>query len=126
MEREITSPTTSSGVIHRWAHPGNALALDIWIIDLETTFDVSGGTALSGSHKWVGTFEKIDASNTSTTVVTVTIDSGSSSVWRKDKQTIGAAFDDATYYTFRTNWTKTGTPGQLYALANVAYRLIAT
>jgi hypothetical protein len=97
---------------------------DIWMEDLITTFLISGGTALSGSHSWVGTFNKRPAANTDTLVETVTINSGSLSVWRTDVQPIDALLGAFLIYGF--NWTKTGTPGNLFAMAEMTYRVVET
>lgn len=100
---------------------------DIWLVELVTRFDVVGGTALSGSHKWVGTWNKIPTDNSDVAVKTVTIDSGSSSVWRIDQQSIGALMNNGTeHFAFRTGWVKTGTPGTLFAFSYYTYRIVAT
>lgn len=103
------------------------LGLQLYLQDSITQFFVaSGGTALSGSHKWVGTINKTDSSNASTTIVTVTVDSGSSAAWRQDKTSINAAIDPATYMRLASSWTKTGTPGSLTVLHSFTYRIIGT
>lgn len=100
---------------------------DIYLVDLVTQFLVNGGTALSASHKWVGAFNKQPTGNTDTLVSTVTIDSGASSVWRVDTQTIDALLNNGTtHYDFTDAWTKTGTPGTLFVRRYVTYRIVAT
>jgi hypothetical protein len=110
----------------RHSNPGSELGLDPWVNGLEATFLVNGGTALGASHKWVGVVSAVDASNALTTVGTFTINSGSSSVWRKLNIGVDAAYALATYYSFVIAWTKTGTPGNLYVLVDMKYRLIGT
>lgn len=100
---------------------------DIWLVDHRVTFDVeSGGTALSGSHKWVGTMVGVDSANAVTgTLATLTIDSGSSGVYRVATTAIGALQPAGTVY-FAVTWTKTGTPGNLEAGQQFSYRIVAT
>lgn len=99
---------------------------DIWVEEVVTQFFVaSGASALSGSHKWVGTHNKVVAANTNTTYGTSNIDSGSSGVWRTDVVAVGALLNNGTtHYALRTTWTKTGTPGALTAAGFVTYRLV--
>jgi len=98
---------------------------DIWLEQIDTTFLVAGGTALSGSHSWIGTFNKRPTGNTDTLIKTVTINSGASSVWRLDTQTINALMNSGTtHFVFVYAWTKTGTPGNLYVSADLTYRMV--
>lgn len=100
---------------------------DIWLDKLYTQFFVNAGTALSGSHSWVGAFNKRPTGNTDTLVATVTINSGSSSVWRTDTTTIGALQNNGTtHYVSSQAWTKTGTPGNLSYYSYLTYRIVAT
>lgn len=101
---------------------------DIWIDRIEYRFFVNpGGSALSASHKWVGTFQKHPSANTSTTIGTsISIDSGSSNVWREDfdSGSVSALLNNGTtHYEWSVTWTMTGTPGTLVAYARVRYRL---
>jgi hypothetical protein len=87
---------------------------DIWMEKVYTTFLVqSGGSALSGSHKWVGS-----------ALCDININSGSSNVWREDVQTINALLGSER--DIHILWTKTGTPGNLYPLSVMTYRLVTT
>lgn len=95
---------------------------DLWLIELQLGFNVSGGTALSGSHKWVSELFK-QTSGGSTSVATINIDSGSSGVWRVAVASIGALLG-ITNLIFRTDHTKTGTPGDLYVVPRIVYRLV--
>ncbi len=95
---------------------------DAWVEEVDTAFFVAGGTALSGSHKWVITTARQPGGSS---LVTVTIDSGSVSVWRADKQAVNALWT-ATNFVLETSSTKTGTPGNLTFGMMVSYRLVAT
>lgn len=97
---------------------------DIYLLNDTVNFYVNGGTALSGSHSWVGTFAKADSAGTETTISTHTINSGASSAFRVDTQTINALLG-TTSFIFTTNWTKTGTPGNLIHWHQFTYRLVA-
>jgi hypothetical protein len=102
---------------------------DIWLIGVDFRFQVaSGGTALSGSHKWVATFKKgVDGSATETTIATVNVDSGSSGVWRAIDTAIGALMNSGTTHrVFTGTLTRTGTPGDLYYGWLVKYNHVAT
>ena len=95
---------------------------NVWLIDVMSSFRLAGGTALGASHKWVGTLLKQEAG---TTVATINIDSGASSVYRQLQTAIGALLG-TTDKGFELTWTKTGTPGNLRYVGVVRYRLVAT
>lgn len=90
---------------------------DLWVEDFIANFYVVGGTALSASHKWVGT--------TFPDVGTITIDSGATDTWRQSVTAADVAFGVSNIETDIT-WTKTGTPGSLYAYTTLTYRVEAT
>lgn len=96
---------------------------DLWLVEVQVAFFVLGGTALSASHKWVSVFQKLVAAGTATTIATVNIDSGASSVWRTNVTAIGALLS-TTHFTFSVDHTKTGTPGNLYTVPRIVYRLV--
>ena len=122
--RSAISATAST--VLRMLAPYNMGASDIWLVAYRVVFQVNGGTALSGSHKWVGTFQGFDAATSVTgTAATVNIDSGSSSVFRELNTTIGAARVAGTLW-YAMTWTKTGTPGSLQTGEQLIYRIIAT
>lgn len=114
-------PMTSSGTFHRAPFPRAGQA-SIWVETLITTFFVSGGTALSGSHKWVGT---AGDNVTAGSLGTININSGASNAWRLDSQTVNAVFA-STLFEILVGMVKTGTPGDLYVHPSFLYRLIAT
>jgi hypothetical protein len=87
-----------------------------------TTFYVSGGTALSASHKWVGA---ISDEAVSSLAYTVNIDSGASDTWRRDSGT-GLTTVVTSKFDFEANWTKTGTPGSLYMTVQIIGRIVMT
>lgn len=100
---------------------------DIWLVGATMTFLVSGGTALSGSHKWVTLLTKSPTDNSDVTILTFTVDSGSSGVWRQDAQAIGALLNNGTvHYSYKLKSTKTGTPGTYFAYVDITYRVVAT
>ena len=127
---------SSQGVGHLTALPLSATAADhvrhpvpyglgsgnVWLEVYNTQFFVSGGTALSASHKWVGDLHKVDSGASPTTVATVTIDSGASSAWREFTVTVAATLARASFFTLALTWTKTGTPGNLYYYDQLLYR----
>jgi hypothetical protein len=98
----------------------------IWLVDYKVAFIVNGGTALSGSHKWVATVGGADSTGASTgTQITVNIDSGASSTYREITTTVGAVLASTAVLMVYT-WTKTGTPGTLQTSEQLSYRIIAT
>lgn len=118
---DVVTPFSASGGGQRAARPAHG-GTDIWLVGYDAYFFVNGGTALSGSHKWVGVLTSQPAN---TTLVNVNIDSGASSTWRSATGSIGALLG-STNFTFSTGWTKTGTPGTLYAGMNVSFRYVTT
>jgi hypothetical protein len=121
----INQASTGEGGRHQ--APGAEGASDIYLVRHRVVFQVQGGgTALSASHKWVGTLVGYDTSVGATgTVATTTIDSGSSSVFRESTVSIGAVRAANTLF-YILSWTKTGTPGDLVADSVLSYRIIAT
>lgn len=120
-------PLSATGVLHRMIMPAALGGSDVYLAACLTSFYVAGGTALSASHKWVGTLSKANTAGASS-LGTITIDSGASDQWRPAATiTINAAADIASnYVALEINWVKTGTPGNLYANCSLAYRTIAT
>lgn len=123
--RSTISATTSS--VNRVGAPSVLGASNIWLVDWKVTFNVNGGgTALSGSHKWVGALSGFDLNAASTgSVGTITIDSGSSAVFRASTATIAAVQAAGTLF-YAPTWTKTGTPGNLQTGETISYRIIGT
>lgn len=118
----VTVPAGSVGPV-----PYYLMGSDIWIEHLYTSFLINGGTALSGAHSWIGVLSKQPTGNTNTSVATVTINEGGSSIWRIDIQNIHALLDAGThYFDFTQVWTKTGTPGPLYVAWYITYRIVMT
>jgi hypothetical protein len=124
LRTQISATTSGTGRAHVPAILG---ASDIWLVGHKSAvFINSGGTALSASHKWVGTLVGLDAAGSSTgTVSTISYDSGSSNVFREQYNAI-AAVKAAGTIAYQMDWTKTGTPGN-FAQGDVLYtRIIAT
>lgn len=97
---------------------------NIWVETAEYAFYVAGGTALSGSHKWVVDISSIDTSGTTTVIDTLNVNSGGSDDWRETEQVVDALMG-ANEFMLRTPATKTGTPGDLYCYAALTYRIVA-
>lgn len=127
---EYTAPITAralNGGVSATSTMGNMPVrqdYDMYITRFESPMFVSGGTALSASHKWVITVNKIDASNTKTTISTITLDSGTLSTHIPKSDTPNVVVAHATYFQFEIVATKTGTPGSLFASWEMAYRLV--
>jgi hypothetical protein len=99
---------------------------DHYLVDFTTNFYVGTGTALSGSHKWVGVLQGINSAAASSGTVTIaTIDSGASTTYRTVSTAINAVKGAGTVY-WRMDWTKTGTPGNLRVMEVLTYRIVAT
>lgn len=118
-----TGITATQSPTLRGAIPMNGGGSDVWLVDRRLEYMVTGGTALSGSHKWDTTFEMRDSADAATTVNTVTINSGSLGVWRVSTTSINAI---AAGFMLTTSWTKTGTPGTVSMAEVYSYRLVAT
>lgn len=132
-ERDVTANVGGIGAttvaVHRCSNPSLFGGSDIWLEQVEFDFDVNGGTALSASHKWAVAFAKgITTPGSTTTIVTLTIDSGASSVWRKSTVAIDALMNNGTtHFLLQTDYTKTGTPGNLIMQEPLlTYRIVAT
>ena len=103
---------------------------DIWIEDYNVAYWIeTGGTALGAAHNWSGQLFAIRRTGNFTGDTkggASLINSGASlQVLRKDVA-VGALMDGGTAHDmFQTNWTKTGTPGNLIALEAVTYRHVA-
>jgi len=100
---------------------------DIYLLTYRATVFVNGGgSALSGSNKWVGDTHKYNSSATPTTIATTTINSGASSTVRTFDTTINALLTSSTFNLIESSWTKTGTPGGLFVWESITYRVVAT
>jgi len=82
-----------------------------WLEAAHTEFYVVGGTALSASHSWVGSV-----------AFALSIDSGASDVWRQSEVGLNVLWTPTT--TYQQDWTKTGTPGNLYIYQTILYRIV--
>ncbi len=129
-QRATGLPMSATVAANGLAHvPDLAGGSDIWIIRARMTFQVaSGGTALGASHKWVATITKgVDGATTEDSLTTFNVDSGSSAAWRTIDNTIGALMNNGTTHrVFIMAFTKTGTPGNLYAEGSVTWNHVAT
>ena len=116
---------TTARVLRTGAPPLQGTS-DIYIQGWRINYFVSGGTALSASHKWVVTLNKLDSALSATAVSTITIDGGTSSIFREDTTAPNVLLTRATYLVLEVDCTKTGTPGNLIFDSKLAYRLVAT
>jgi hypothetical protein len=118
----VTKPISATGFPDQVATP-LAGSTAMWLENVWLSFIVVGGTALSASHKWVVTFNSQPAA---TLLATVTIDSGSLSVWRNSGPVAYGASVPTTEFLISVTATKTGTPGTLNTSPRMSYRLIGT
>lgn len=96
---------------------------DIWLVSTQAWFFVgTGSSALSASHKWVGTITDAPGG---TTHATLTIDSGADGAHRQTADTAIGALLGADFE-LECTWTKTGTPGALYADVSLLFNHVAT
>jgi hypothetical protein len=99
-----------------------ATGSSLWLVDVRTAFYVAGGTALSGSHKWVTTAISMP---TSTALGTwATVDSGASDVWRSAAVVALGVLIPTTEVAIQLTHTKTGTPGTYRPFVRLNYRLV--
>lgn len=118
---------TNTGLARSIAPLLSGGASDIYLLTHYVSFFVSGGTALGASHKWIGLLKKEHGASVQTTVDTVNIDSGASDTWRTYGGSVNALMNNGTTEAeLSLGWTKTGTPGNLYVVAAISYRLVAT
>jgi hypothetical protein len=115
-------PISATGTAHRVALPLLS-TYTIRVIDYWAGFFVSGGTALSGSHKWVC---DLKIAVTGTALGTININSGASSVWRQGTALAINTNVAITEFELEVLSTKTGTPGNLYLAPMFSYRLVIT
>lgn len=118
------SATTSQ--TFRWPMPTPTGCTDIYIEELHVAFQVVGGTALSGSHKWDMVLDKFGNGVNANIGTPVTINSGTLTVWRSAIGSVAALVTTGTYYMITLGFTKTGTPGNLHAYPQLTYRYVAT
>jgi hypothetical protein len=126
-DNSMTNLTASTTDVSRMAPLPLLGGTDAWLVAADIGYQVTAGTALSGSHKWVVDWKTAttDAFST-TTLYTKTIDSGAEGTWRRDAPAaIGALLSNPNTF-FLHAATKTGTPGNLYFYAAYTYRVVAT
>jgi hypothetical protein len=122
--QDAFTPISATQSVQTWRAPSPVWAgSDIWMVSSQTWFYVNGGTALSGSHKWVGV---VASTPGNTTIDTVNINSGASDTYRQSTATSVAALLGTSNFLVGVLWTKTGTPGTLYTQTTISYRYVAT
>jgi len=116
-----TLPLSATGTSWR-ASVTRAAVDDLWLVSFSSGFTVAGGgSALSASHKWVLDFYELPAGNI---LATYSIDSGTSSTWRHSGHVAIGALLGTTEFAYQVAATKTGTPGDLYAMPQIEYRIV--
>jgi len=118
----VALPIGATTSVNRVAMP-LAGSMAIWVETFWMTFLVAGGTALGASHKWVCTL--IPQPATSAAIGTITINSGASDAYRQASDAINAVVTTSDFQ-LQVIATKTGTPGTLYSMPRISYRLIGT
>lgn len=113
-------PLAATATAHRTMFPFGG-TYDLWITAVQAAVYIVGGTALSASHKWVCTFVKEPAS---ATIATITIDSGALNTWRNAGPVAVNALLGITNFALEVTSTKTGTPGTLYFVPSLMFRLV--
>lgn len=121
-----TQPISASATnILRHHSPDLRGCSDAYLLTHRVVFYVTGGTALSGSHKWVGTMRSWSSALAETSLATTNIDSGASDAYRESETTINALMNNGTAkFHFVETWTKTGTPGTLRVTSALTFRLV--
>ena len=119
-------PITSALEPHSGTVSTRRLALPsgtaLWVESVYIAFYVTGGTALSASHKWVVTYSSQPGA---ATFGTITIDSGASDAYRYLSTTVNAALPSTDYWC-DASYAMTGTPGTLHCEPRMIYRRIGT
>jgi hypothetical protein len=115
----IAQPLTANSFMD-WGAPW-ATVYDLWLVEAQLVFFVSGGTALSGSHKWAFAYADNPAG---TTHATITVNSGASDAWRTATAVAIGALLGTTDVSVTVIATKTGTPGDIFALPRLTYRIV--
>lgn len=114
-------PVSATASNHQVMAP-HAGAYDLWLETFFVAFYVTGGTALSASHKWVVELRKTKDAGT-TIAATVTVSSGAIDSYRISTAAIDALLDP-THFVLYIQSTKTGTPGSLSIWPSFTYRLV--
>jgi hypothetical protein len=97
---------------------------DVWVDEAVFSYYISGGTALSGSHKWQVDLLAVAIGGANATVATKTIQSGSLNTWRRDAAQAVNALLGAQRVMMYITATKTGTPGNLYCMVTLRCRVV--
>ena len=92
---------------------------DLWLVDYQPVFFVTGGAPLDALNKWVGIFYKA-----ATPLATVNIDSGALNTWRAPGPIAIGALLGIANLEFETNYTLTGGAGTLRSLPRLTYRYV--
>ena len=122
----LTTPQTATGTQRVGIQDPNGQ--DKWAVRATCGFWIqSGGSALSGSHKWELAVTKEmagDAPGSGTSLATFSIASGNSNEQRSMTPVAIGALLGATVNGIQFQWTKTGTPGNLFVALGIEWRLV--
>jgi hypothetical protein len=114
------SPLSNGQTAGRWA-PWHT-NFSIWLDTLYSTTYVV--TTNNGSNYHTVNLLKYTAANVSTTIVSFTTAADTVANWTTRATAIGAVFDPTAHKEMQIANATTGTPGNLYVAAHIAYRLI--
>lgn len=123
---DTSYPATTNNLA--WAPVQLQGGADAWLLTATfVAWVVAGSSALSASHSWTMTIDKArDSTTTLTTIATCVLNSGSNGA-RAVTANIGALLNNGTIHrSFRSNLTKVGTPGAVYAAGAIEYKVVAT
>lgn len=127
----ITIPTALSATTsayQRTLSPELSGGSDLWLENYVINFFISGGTALSASHRWALTLSAITAGvGTADTLGSYSINSGAINSFRRQVVALNMLMDNGTIHVwFQTTADKLGTPGSFQSFDEVTYRIVAT
>ena len=124
---DLGNLAATSTDISRASPPSNFVTTNVWVTRFGAGYQVaSGGSALSGSQSWTVNAQRFGSTATST-ISAITINSGSSGVWRRDADvTVNAVLDLSVTSGINLSANKLNNPGNLYFYPYLVYRYIAT
>lgn len=106
---------------------GNATTLgslgDIFVEDFIFMAFASSG-AFDGTNNWTVVLDKLNASNTATTISTLTLNSQTSNNWKEWLGTVDAVVAGSAHLAFRIQLTKNNAAPNLICAATVTYRRV--
>ena len=125
----VLSATTGNGVVVTADYLGCS---DIYILNVKAVIDVAaGGTALGASHHWDSHWDVFTTTTPAGVTVATNVLNAGANGFREVVTPINALLSSlitgSTGVLFRSNFVKTGTPGNLTAWTmSMTYRLVTT